>query len=102
LEESLEDKINSICTRCYGAIGVEYSELATEQLKKLNNSKSYVCMAKTPASLTDDEKQLIIKDPFVIHVKELKVANGANFIIVMTGNIFRMPGLPKIPEANKM
>jgi formate--tetrahydrofolate ligase len=59
-------------------------------------------MAKTPASLTDDDKVLVIDKPFKIHVKDLLIANGANFVIVLTGNIFRMPGLPKIPEANKM
>ncbi|GMO13493.1 MAG: formate--tetrahydrofolate ligase [Mycoplasmoidaceae bacterium] len=99
---TLDKKIENICKKCYGAIGVEYSKEALIKLKKLKNTKSYVCMAKTPASLTDDEKILVIEKPFKINVKDIIVANGANFIIVLTGNIFRMPGLPKIPEANKM
>jgi formate--tetrahydrofolate ligase len=98
----LKQKIEIICKKCYGASGVEYSSTAIQKLKKLNTLKTYVCMAKTPLSLTDDEKQLIINKPFKIHVKDLLIANGANFVIVMTGNIFRMPGLPKIPEANNM
>jgi formate--tetrahydrofolate ligase len=99
---SIEKKIDTICKKCYGAIGVEYSLEATKKIKELVDSQAFVCMAKTPASLTDDEKILVIDKPFKIHVKDLIVANGANFVIVMTGNIFRMPGLPKIPEANKM
>ncbi|MDR2829343.1 MAG: formate--tetrahydrofolate ligase, partial [Mycoplasmataceae bacterium] len=99
---TLDKKIENICKKCYGATGVEYSEAAAKKLKELNNTKSYVCMAKTPVSLTDDDKVLVIDKPFKIHVKDLLIANGANFIIVLTGNIFRMPGLPKIPEANKM
>jgi formate--tetrahydrofolate ligase len=59
-------------------------------------------MAKTPISLTDNEKILVIKEPFKIHVKDLIISSGANFIVVLTGDIFRMPGLPKIPEACKM
>jgi formate--tetrahydrofolate ligase len=101
-KQTLDKKIDLICRRCYGASGVEYSEEADKKLKILMNSKSYVCIAKTPASLTDDEKVLYIDKPFKIHVKDLIVANGSDFIIVMTGNVFRMPGLPKIPEANNM
>lgn len=100
--QNLKTKIETICKKCYGATGVEYSSEALKKLKQLNNTKSYVCMAKTPASLSDDEKMLVIDKPFKIHVKDLLIANGANFIIVITGNIFRMPGLPKIPEANNM
>jgi formate--tetrahydrofolate ligase len=101
LSMNIEDKISNICKKCYGASGVEYSDIAKEQLKTLKDNHSYICMAKTPISLTDNEKVLIINEPFKIHVKELLIANGANFVIVITGNIFRMPGLPKIPEANK-
>jgi formate--tetrahydrofolate ligase len=100
--ESLDKKIESICQRCYGASGVVYSDEAKAKLAKYKNTKMYVCMAKTPISLTDDEKVLTINKPFKIHVKDLLVSNGADFIVVITGNIFRMPGLPKIPEASKM
>jgi formate--tetrahydrofolate ligase len=59
-------------------------------------------MAKTPLTFSDNPKEIIINKPFKIFVKDLIVANGANFIIVMAGDIFRMPGLPKIPAACKM
>jgi len=100
--EDLKTKIEKICTRCYGASGVEYTKDAEAKLKQFDNLPYYVCMAKTPISLTDDEKVLIIKEPFKIHVKDIIISNGAQFIVVLTGNIFRMPGLPKIPEACNM
>jgi len=81
---------------------VEYSDVALKKINDYNGKKYYVCMAKTPLSLTDDEKVVMIDKPFKIHVKDLILANGAGFVVIMTGNIFRMPGLPKIPEANKM
>jgi formate--tetrahydrofolate ligase len=59
-------------------------------------------MAKTPLTFSDDPKQIIINKPFEIHVKDIILANGVNFVIVMTGDIFRMPGLPKVPAACKM
>ncbi|OAV63685.1 Formate--tetrahydrofolate ligase [Bacteroidales bacterium Barb6] len=102
LTDKLEDKINKIVKRCYGAAGVEYAPLALTKLKQLNHRKAYVCMAKTPLTFSDDAKQIMINGPFKIHVKDLIVANGANFIIVMAGDIFRMPGLPKVPAACKM
>jgi len=100
--EDLKSKIEKICTRCYGATGAEYSKEVEEKIKQFNNLPYYVCMAKTPISLTDNEKILVIKEPFKIHVKDLLISNGAQFIVVLTGNIFRMPGLPKIPEACNM
>jgi formate--tetrahydrofolate ligase len=102
LEQTLEEKINLICSKCYGAKDVEFSELAKQKLVLFNKLNYFVCVAKTPLSLTDDEKVLVIDKPFTIHVKDLLISNGARFIIVLTGNIVRMPGLPKIPEACKM
>jgi formate--tetrahydrofolate ligase len=102
LSDKLVDKIEKICKRCYGATDVKYSDDAFKKIKEFSKFDYYVCMAKTPISLTDDEKILMITKPFTIHVKDLLIANGAKFIIVLTGNIYRMPGLPKIPEANKM
>lgn len=99
LTDKLKDKIHKIVTRCYGASGVEYSEKANTKLKQLNNSKAYVCMAKTPLTFSDNPKEIIVNKPFKIHVQDLLVVNGANFIVVMSGSIFRMPGLPKIPAA---
>ncbi|GHU26279.1 hypothetical protein FACS1894152_0530 [Bacilli bacterium] len=102
INEPLDVKINKIVTRCYGATKVEYSPLAQNKLKTYLNKKSYVCMAKTPLTFSDDPKEIIINKPITIHVKDLIIANGANFIIVMAGSIFRMPGLPKVPAACKM
>jgi formate--tetrahydrofolate ligase len=59
-------------------------------------------MAKTPLTFSDNPKEIIPKKPFSIHVNDLIVANGANFIIVIAGDIFRMPGLPKVPSACHM
>ncbi|GHU31984.1 hypothetical protein FACS1894166_04440 [Bacilli bacterium] len=100
--DSLDVKINKIIKRCYGATKVEYSPLAQGKLQTYMNKKSYVCMAKTPLTFSDDPKEIIIDKPITIHVKDLIIANGANFIIVMSGSIFRMPGLPKVPAACKM
>jgi formate--tetrahydrofolate ligase len=102
LTDKLDEKIRKIITRCYGATNVEYNDIAKDKLRKLMNTKSYVCIAKTPLTFSDNPKQIIIEGSFTIHVKDLLVANGANFIIVMAGSIFRMPGLPKIPAACKM
>jgi formate--tetrahydrofolate ligase len=100
--ETLELKIEKICNRCYGASGVLYSDEAKKKLILFAKMNKYVCIAKTPISLTDDEKKLVINEPFKIHINDIILANGADFLIVITGNIFRMPGLPKIPEANNM
>ncbi len=103
MNDKLEDKINKIVTKCYGGNGVEYSPIAKKKLKEFSKLKNYyVCMAKTPASLTDDPNIDVITKPFKIHIKDIIVANGARFIIILTGNIFRMPGLSKSPEAKRM
>lgn len=103
LSDPLEIKINKIITKCYGASKCEYSELASKKLKEFSKLKGYyVCFAKTPASLTDDPKVSVIDKPFNIHIKDIILANGAKFIIVLTGSIFRMPGLGKEPAAKKM
>jgi formate--tetrahydrofolate ligase len=102
INEKLKDKITKIAKLCYGADAVVYSELAKTKLQKFNKKKTYICMAKTPLTFSDDPKQIVIKKPFTIHVNDLIEVNGANFIVVMAGNIFRMPGLPKEPNACNM
>jgi formate--tetrahydrofolate ligase len=102
MNDSIKAKIEKICTRCYGAKGVVYSEIANKKIEEYKDLKYFICMAKTPLSLTDDDKKLAITEEFDINVKDIVISNGANFIVVLTGNIVRMPGLPKIPEANKM
>jgi formate--tetrahydrofolate ligase len=102
LNEPLKTKIYKVATQCYGAMDVIYSPIAKAKLTKLNNKKAYVCVAKTPITFSDDPKEIVITKPISLHVKNLIEANGANFIIVMAGDIFRMPGLPKVPNACKM
>lgn len=103
MTDSINEKITKIVKKCYGAKGVEYSPLAAKKLKQFAKYKDhYICMAKTPISFTDDAKILTVDKPFTIHVKDLVLVNGAKFIVVLTGDIFRMPGLPRIPAAKKM
>jgi len=102
---SIKDKISKIATKIYGADGVDYSEealTALAKIEKLNVSDMSICMAKTPVSLSDNPKLIGRPKDFKIHVKDLKIANGAGFIICYTGNVLTMPGLPKIPAANNM
>ena len=103
LTDSLKIKVEKICKKCYGANNVIYSELAKTKLKQFSKLKDYyVCMAKVPGSLTDDPTISVIDKPFNIHIKDIVLANGAKFIIILTGSIFRMPGLPREPQAKKM
>ena len=103
--DSIENKIETIAKEIYGADGVEYTENALLQLKdfyRLGYDKMPICMAKTPNSLTDDAKVMGRPKGFKITVKELRVSKGAGFVVVLTGAIMTMPGLPKVPQALKM
>lgn len=105
LDDSLENKIETITKEIYGGNGVVFTDEAKEQLelfKKMGWDKYPVCMAKTPASLSDNEKLVGRPKDFVITVKELRISNGAGFVVVLTGNIMTMPGLPKDPAALHM
>ena len=64
--------------------------------------KTYICIAKTPQSFSDDPSLLNAPEDFTLHVKEVTLSGGANFLVVLTGNILTMPGLPKIPQAVRM
>ena len=102
LEDSITTKIEKIATKVYGAEGVEFSEesLKTiEQIDKLGYSNLPVCIAKTQYSFSDDATNLECKDPFKIHVKDVILKTGAGFVVVLTGAIMTMPGLPKVPAA---
>ena len=86
----------------YGARSVEYSIKAKQglkQIKQLGLEHLPVCMAKTPKSLSDDEKKLARPEDFVITVREFELATGAGFVIPILGEIMRMPGLPSTPAA---
>ncbi len=98
----LKDKINTIATKIYGADGVKYSPAAEKALAKITDmgfGNLPVCMAKTQYSLSDDQKKLGRPEGFDINVREVYVSAGAGFVVVVTGAIMTMPGLPKKPAA---
>lgn len=99
---SIKDKLNAIATRIYGADGVDYTAEANKQIKELEDlgfGKLPVCVAKTQYSLSDDQTKLGRPSGFRINVREANVSAGAGFIVVLTGAIMKMPGLPKQPAA---
>jgi formate--tetrahydrofolate ligase len=104
-EESIQEKIFTIAKEIYGADKVNYTPAAKKQiaeLEKFELDKLPICMAKTQYSLSDNPNLLGRPQGFEITVKEVRVSNGAGFIVVQTGDIMTMPGLPKVPAANKM
>ena len=99
---SLKDKIHTIATEIYGADGVTYSPAAERALKKVTEmgfGNLPVCMAKTQYSLSDDQTKLGRPTGFQINVRDAYVSAGAGFVVVLTGAIMTMPGLPKTPAA---
>jgi len=101
----LEDKINAIATKIYGAKGVEYAPAAAKMLVKLEQmgyGKLPVCMAKTQYSLSDDPALLGRPEGFTLKVREVYVSAGAGFVVALTGSIMIMPGLPKSPAAERV
>lgn len=103
--ESLEDKIEAVATKIYGANGVNYTVAAKNQLEKitaLGYGSLPVCLAKTQYSLSDDQTKLGRPTDFEISVRDVYVNAGAGFVVVLTGSIMTMPGLPKIPVAEKI
>lgn len=99
---SIKEKIDIIAKEIYGADGVSYTnvaEKAINEIKSLGRDKLPVCMAKTQYSLSDNPKLLGRPSGFDITVKDVKLSNGAGFIVVLTGDIMTMPGLPKVPAA---
>lgn len=101
----LDDKINAIATKIYGAKGVEYAPAAAKMLVKLEQmgyGKLPVCMAKTQYSLSDDSALLGRPEGFTLKVREVYVSAGAGFVVALTGSIMTMPGLPKSPAAERV
>ena len=99
---SLEDKIQTIATKIYGANGVNYTAAAKKQLKTITDlgfGNLPVCMAKTQYSLSDDQTKLGRPTDFDISVRDVYVNAGAGFVVAITGSIMTMPGLPKVPAA---
>ena len=104
-ESTIEEKVLTIAKEIYGANKVNYTPAAKKQINELEKfqlDKLPICMAKTQYSLSDNPSLLGKPEGFDITVKEVRVSNGAGFIVVQTGDIMTMPGLPKIPAANKM
>ena len=102
LEDTIKEKIEKVAKNIYGASDVEYSEEAMETLNKINDLKMPVCLAKTQYSLSDDQYNLLCDKPFTIKVREINVKNGAEFVVVILGKMMTMPGLPKVPAAEKI
>ena len=101
-ETSLTEKIETIADKIYGADGVEYDVQAKKQLAKITElgfGNLPVCMAKTQFSFSDDPKLLGRPKNFKIHVREVYVSAGAGFVVVLTGSVMTLPGLPKKPAA---
>ena len=104
-KDSIKTKIEKVATKVYGANKVEFLEDALiniDKIEKLGKSDFPICIAKTQYSLSDDEKNLQCKEPFEITVRDVALKNGAEFIVVYSGKILTMPGLPKIPAAEKI
>lgn len=99
---SIKEKINAVVTKIYGGISTVYTEDAEKEIAKLENlgfSSLPVCIAKTQYSFSDDATKLGAPEDFTVTVRNVKVSSGAGFIVVLTGNILTMPGLPKVPAA---
>lgn len=100
--DDVKDKIEKVATKIYHAAGVEYSEKAEkqiEELRKLDKANLPVIIAKTQYSFTDNKNELGAPTDFKLHVKGISLKNGARFIVVTTGHVLDMPGLPKHPAA---
>lgn len=105
VNDSIEAKVETIARTVYGADGVEFSEEAKakmEEYKKYGWDKLPVCMAKTQNSLSDDAKLKGRPRNFTVKVRDISISAGAGFVVIYTGNILTMPGLPKVPAAVNM
>ena len=105
LDCSIKEKINAIATKIYGADGVDYTKEAEKEianLEKLGFTNFPICMAKTQYSLTDDATKLGRPTGFRITVRQINISAGAGFIVALTGEIMKMPGLPKLPAAERI
>ncbi len=103
--DSIKDKINKVATKIYHAGNIEYTEEALEKISKLERlslDKLPICIAKTQYSISDDATKLGSPKDFTITVKDIRLYNGAGFITVLLGNIMTMPGLPTVPNYEKV
>ncbi len=103
--DTIENKINAVVTKIYGGKGTNFTPAAKRQIAKLTElgyDKMPVCIAKTQYSFSDDMKKLGAPSDFTVTVRNIKISAGAGFIVALTGDIMTMPGLPKIPAAEKI
>ena len=104
-EDDIKTKIKKVATKIYGAEDVDYTKQALEeiqQIEKLGYGKLPICIAKTQYSFSDDPKNLECKEKYNITVRDVELKAGAGFIVVLAGKIMTMPGLPKVPAAEKI
>lgn len=102
---SVEEKILAVTQKIYGGEAVTFSPKAKREIKKITDlgfADMPICMAKTQYSFSDDAKKLGAPTGFTINIKDVKISAGAGFIVVLTGDIMTMPGLPKVPSAEKI
>lgn len=105
LEDSIEEKLTKIVQKVYGGKGVEITPAARKQLKQLEElgfGQLPICMAKTQYSFSDDASLIGAPKNFTVTIRNLKVSAGAGFIVALTGAVMTMPGLPKVPAAEKI
>ena len=104
LNSSIKEKIEAVAKKIYGAKDVEYSDEAIKEINIIETlaKNMPVCIAKTQYSFSDDPKNLLCKDSFTIHINSVELKNGAEFVVVKTGKIMTMPGLPKRPAAENI
>ena len=101
----LKDKVKAIATKIYGAKDVSFAPAASKMLDKIEKmgfANFPVCMAKTQYSLSDDQTKLGRPEGFTLNVRDAYVSAGAGFVVILTGSIMTMPGLPKVPAADKI
>ena len=105
LDDNIKTKIEKIAFNIYGANEIEVSEQAQKDIENIENlgyGKLPICFAKTPLSFSDNAKKIKIDEPFKIYVREIRLKAGAGFIVIIAGKIMTMPGLPKVPSAEKI
>ena len=105
LKDDIKTKIEKVAKEIYGAVGVKYENEALQEIEKIEKigyNKLPICIAKTQYSLSDDPKNLQGTGEYYIHVRNIEVKSGAGFIVVITGKIMTMPGLPRKPAAENI
>lgn len=105
LEDSIEMKLEKLVTKVYGGKGIELTKAARQEVERLENlgfGNLPICMAKTQYSFSDDPTKVGRPEDFTVTIREVRVSAGAGFLVALTGDIMTMPGLPKVPSAEKI